>query len=105
MCSVCRYESHYGIPLGRRKGKKDAEPLEEDGLTKKKSLHVQKKLEGRRKDNKAKIDPRVEEQFLTGRLLCKYSRFLVWVCHQVISVDDLTDIDTLGSKIVSYRQK
>lgn len=68
-----RYESHYGLPLGRRKGKKDAEPAEDDALAKKKSKRVQRKLEERRKDNKAKIDPRVEEQFLTGRLHGKWS--------------------------------
>ena len=67
---LCRYESHYGLPLGRKK-KKDVEPSEDDPLTKKKSNHVQRKLEERRKNNKAKIDPHVEEQFLTGRLYGK----------------------------------
>ena len=76
--AVCRYESHYGLPLGRRKGKKDAEPSEDDALAKKKSKSVLKKLEERRKDNKAKIDPHVEEQFLTGRLLGKWSVYWLW---------------------------
>ena len=71
MCVVYRYESHYGIPLGRKKSKKDVEPSEDDPLTKKKSNHLVRKLEERRKDNKAKIDPHVEEQFLTGRLYGK----------------------------------
>lgn len=83
--SFNRYESHYSVALGRKKGKKDAEPAkddplakkkskkdaepaEDDPLTKKKSNHVQRKLEKRRQDNKAKIDPHVEEQFLSGRL-------------------------------------
>ena len=56
------------MALGRKKSRKDAEPAEDDPLTKKKSNHVMRKLEERRKDNKAKIDPHVEEQFLTGRL-------------------------------------
>ena len=67
--SFHRYESHYGLPLGRKKGKKDAEPAEDDPLSKKKSNHAQRKLDVRRKDNKAKTDPHVEEQFYTGKLL------------------------------------
>ena len=78
---IHRYESHYGLPLGRRKGKKDAEPSEDDPLTKKKSAKLLKKLEERRKDNKAKIDPRVEEQFLTGRLLGKWSVELIFCLY------------------------
>jgi len=72
-----RYESHYGIPLGRKKSKKDAEPSEDDELAKKKSSHLQRKLEERRKDGKAKVDPHVEEQFLSGRLLGKGRHWLV----------------------------
>lgn len=70
-CSTCRYESHYGLPLGRKKGKKEVEPSEDDPLAKKKSHHLQRKLEERRKDNKAKMDSHVEDQFLTGRLYGK----------------------------------
>lgn len=70
-CSACRYESHYGLPLGRKKGKKEVEPSEDDPLAKKKSHHLQRKLEERRKDNKAKMDSHVEDQFLTGRLYGK----------------------------------
>lgn len=62
-----RYESHYGLPLGRKK-KKDVEATEDGPLTKKRSNHLQRKMDKRRKDNKAKIDPHVEEQFYTGRL-------------------------------------
>lgn len=69
----CRYESHYGLPLGRKKTKKDAEPAEDDVLAKKKSNHLVRKLEERRKDNKAKVDLHLEEQFLTGRLYGKVS--------------------------------
>ena len=60
--------------MGRKKAKKDAEPSEDDPLTKKKSNHLQRKLEERRKENKAKVDPHVEEQFLTGRLYGKSYR-------------------------------
>ncbi len=66
-----RYEAHYGIPIGRKKSKKDVEPAEDDVLAKKKSNHLVRKLEERRKEGKAKVDPHVEEQFLTGRLLGK----------------------------------
>nr|AAX48884.1 S8 [Suberites domuncula] len=66
------YEAHYGLPLGRKKSKKE-ESAEDDVLSAKKSNHVQKKLAGRKPT--AKIDPHVEEQFLTGRLLaCVSSR-------------------------------
>ena len=59
------------MPLGRKKTKKDAEVPKDDVLAKHRSNHVMKKLEERRKDNKAKVDPHVEEQFLTGRLYGK----------------------------------
>ena len=39
---------------------------EDDVLTKKKSSHLQHKLAARKP--MAKVDPHVEEQFLTGRL-------------------------------------
>ena len=68
----CRYEAHYGLPLGRKKSKKDVEPSEDDVVTKTKSNHIQRKLEARRKDNKSKVDSHVEEQFLTGRLYGTY---------------------------------
>lgn len=56
------------MALGRKKAKKDAEPSEDDPLNKKKSNHVQRKLDDRKKDNKAKIVSQIEEQFLTGKL-------------------------------------
>ena len=43
---------------------------EEDVLTKKRSNHLQRKLAGRKAQ--AKVDPHVEEQFLTGRLYGAY---------------------------------
>ena len=92
-----RYESHYGLPLGRKKGKKEVDP-EDDPLTKKKSGHVQRKLEERRKDNKAKLDNRVEEQFSTGRLLGKTSEhWWVWfmLCFQLVCLHDLARVDVV----------
>jgi len=56
------YETHYGQPVSKKGGaKKDEEATE-----KKKSNHVQRILEARRKE--AKIDPLIESQFQAGRL-------------------------------------
>uniref|UniRef100_A0A672M787 Small ribosomal subunit protein eS8 n=1 Tax=Sinocyclocheilus grahami TaxID=75366 RepID=A0A672M787_SINGR len=66
------YESHYALPLGRKKGAK-LTPEEEDILNKKRSKKVQKKFDERRK--KSKISSLLEEQFLQGKLLaCIASR-------------------------------
>ncbi|XP_051556179.1 40S ribosomal protein S8-like [Myxocyprinus asiaticus] len=66
------YESHYAIPLGRKKGAK-LTPEEEENLNKKRSKKVQKKLNDRRKNSK--ISPLLEEQFQQGKLLaCIASR-------------------------------
>ncbi|CAL8071993.1 unnamed protein product [Orchesella dallaii] len=66
------YESHYGLPLGRRKGTKMSE-AEEAIVNKKRSKKVVKKLKLRQKT--AKTDPALEEQFQTGRVLaCVSSR-------------------------------
>ena len=46
------------------------ESTEDDILSAKKSNHVQKKLAARKATSK--IDPHVEEQFLTGRLLGEF---------------------------------
>ncbi|KAK9870394.1 hypothetical protein WA026_007963 [Henosepilachna vigintioctopunctata] len=66
------YESHYMLPLGRKKGAK-LTPEEEVVLNKKCSKKVTKKYETRQKT--AKVEPALEDQFLTGRLLaCLASR-------------------------------
>jgi len=66
------YEAHYGIPLGRKKGNKLTE-AEDAILNKKRSKKVEKKLKLRQK--LAKVDPALEEQFHTGRVLaCVASR-------------------------------
>ncbi|TRY84183.1 hypothetical protein DNTS_026063 [Danionella cerebrum] len=66
------YESHYALPLGRKKGAK-LTPEEDEVLNKKRSKKTQKKLDLRRKNSK--ISPLLEEQFLQGKLLaCIASR-------------------------------
>merc|ERR1712168_161768 len=66
------YESHYAIPLARKKGSKLTE-AEEEVLNRKRSKKAQKKYEERRKT--AKVSQQLEEQFLTGRILaCISSR-------------------------------
>ncbi|XP_010243156.1 PREDICTED: 40S ribosomal protein S8-like isoform X1 [Nelumbo nucifera] len=73
------YLQHYGVDIGRKKkgaAKKDtAEGQEGDGTTEetKKSNHVLRKLEKRLQSHK--LDPHIEEQFGSGRLLaCISSR-------------------------------
>lgn len=65
------YESHYLLPLGRRKdGKSNLAEGEEDPITKKRGRDAMKKYEARQKF--AKVEPALEEQFLQGRLLGKH---------------------------------
>ncbi|GAB0097433.1 40S ribosomal protein S8 [Sergentomyia squamirostris] len=59
------YESHYILPLGRRKETKQQD--ENDVLTKKRSARVMKKYLARQK--LGKVEPGLEEQFTSGRLL------------------------------------
>ncbi|KAL1772605.1 40S ribosomal protein S8 [Sigmodon hispidus] len=66
------YESHYALPLGRKKGAK-LNPEEEEILNKKQSKKIQKKYDERKKN--AKISSLLEEQFQQGKLLaCIASR-------------------------------
>uniref|UniRef100_A0A2K6ET38 Small ribosomal subunit protein eS8 n=1 Tax=Propithecus coquereli TaxID=379532 RepID=A0A2K6ET38_PROCO len=66
------YESHYALPLGRKKGAK-LTPEEEEILNKKRSKKIQKKYDERKKN--AKISGLLEEQFQEGKLLaCIVSR-------------------------------
>ncbi|KAL4676353.1 hypothetical protein H8959_010498 [Pygathrix nigripes] len=65
-------ESHYALPLGRKKGAK-LTPEEEEILNKKRSKKIQKKYDERKKN--AKISSLLEEQFQQGKLLaCIASR-------------------------------
>ncbi|RIB03830.1 ribosomal protein S8e [Gigaspora rosea] len=58
------FEAHYAQPLGRRKKKEGQAESEE--LSKKRSKHVQRKIDSRKED--AKVDPLLDDQFTTGRL-------------------------------------
>ncbi|CAN7998960.1 unnamed protein product [Ixodes hexagonus] len=59
------YEAHYALPLGRKKGAKLAD-IEGGALVKKRSKKLEKKIKERQKV--AKVDPLLEEQFMTGRV-------------------------------------
>eukprot|EP00052_Salpingoeca_macrocollata_P030392 m.319371 g.319371 ORF g.319371 m.319371 type:complete len:206 (-) comp23135_c0_seq1:318-935(-) len=61
------FEGHYGVPLGRKKGKADESPE----LTKARSNHAKRVVEARKKD--AKTDSKVEDQFNAGRLYARIS--------------------------------
>ncbi|KAG8235228.1 hypothetical protein J437_LFUL015920 [Ladona fulva] len=66
------YESHYILPLGRKKGAKPTE-AEEAVLNKKRSKKVEKKYKLRQR--LAKLEPSLEEQFQNARILaCVSSR-------------------------------
>ncbi|RKP17903.1 40S ribosomal protein S8 [Rozella allomycis CSF55] len=58
------YEAHYGSLLGKKKLAKAAST--EAGEAEKKSNHVQRKIESRKKD--AHVDQALDDQFSTGRL-------------------------------------
>ncbi|GAB6022412.1 40S ribosomal protein [Chamberlinius hualienensis] len=64
------YESHYILPLGRKKG---AKTEADDIINKKRSKKTLKKYKERQKI--AQVEPALEEQFMTGRVLaCVASR-------------------------------
>lgn len=66
------YESHYALPLGRKKGVKLTE-AEEAVLNRKRSEKSQKKIAI--KQRRAKVEQGLEEQFQAGRVLaCVASR-------------------------------
>ncbi|KAG0060225.1 40S ribosomal protein, partial [Podila epicladia] len=66
------YEAHYATPIGARKGK-GAAKTESEEVTKARSNHVQRKIEGRKAE--AKVDPALDHQFAAGRLYaCLSSR-------------------------------
>ncbi|XP_026466873.1 40S ribosomal protein S8 [Ctenocephalides felis] len=64
------YESHYVLPLGRKRGTK-LTPEEEAVMNKKRSKKVAKKYATRQRV--AKVEQALEEQFATGRLLAAVS--------------------------------
>ncbi|KAG5311975.1 RS8 protein, partial [Acromyrmex insinuator] len=60
------YEGHYVLPLGRKRGAKLTE-AEEEVLNKKRSKKAESKYKARQRF--AKVEPALEEQFATGRVL------------------------------------
>ena len=63
---MTRYESHYALPLGRKKGAKLTD-AEEAVLNKKRSKKTEKKYKERQRD--AKVEQGLTDQFMTGELL------------------------------------
>lgn len=61
------YESHYILPLGRKRDVKSKDGVENDVLTKKRSAKQMTKYLARQKY--AKVEPHLEEQFSQGRIL------------------------------------
>ncbi|CAG8601839.1 1733_t:CDS:2, partial [Acaulospora colombiana] len=59
------FEAHYVQPLGRKKAKKEG-TVESEELNKKRSNHLQRKIEARKEA--ANVDPLLDDQFTTGRL-------------------------------------
>jgi len=64
------YESHYALPLGRKKGSKLSE-ADEKILNTKRSSKTGKKYAERQKD--AKVEQALLDQFMTGRVLASIS--------------------------------
>ena len=62
----CRYEAHFALPLGRKKGAKLTD-AEEAVLNKKRSKKATKKYAERQKD--AKVEQGLTDQFMTGELI------------------------------------
>ena len=62
---VTRYEAHYALPLGRKKGAKLTD-AEEAVLNKKRSKKTEKKYKERQKD--AKVEQALTDQFMGGEL-------------------------------------
>lgn len=60
-----RYESHYAVPIGRKKHKAVSE-ADEAIVNKVRSKHATRKVAARKAD--ARVDPHLDEQFATGRL-------------------------------------
>lgn len=63
--TLYRYEAHYALPLGRKKGAKLTD-AEEAVLNKKRSAKCDKKYKERQKD--AKVEQGLTDQFMTGKM-------------------------------------
>lgn len=104
---------HYGLPIGHKKTKSakevsatyayrliitfsfKVESSEEDPLTKKRSNHLQRKIESRKAE--AKIDSHLDEQFVTGRIYGKKKKYhnvllLVTLMFQLVLHQDLVKV-------------
>ncbi|KAI8921570.1 ribosomal protein S8e/ribosomal biogenesis NSA2 [Entophlyctis helioformis] len=64
------YESHFALPLGRKKAAATDAPATEE-LIKGGSNHLVRKFESRRKD--AEVEPALADQFVAGRVLARLS--------------------------------
>ena len=62
---VVRFESHYALPLGRKKGAKLTD-AEEAVLNKKRSKKTEKKYKERQND--AKVEQGLTDQFMGGEM-------------------------------------
>merc|ERR1719171_337981 len=65
------YYKRYGVLLGQKKGSKKSEREEDEAKKAKVSRHVMAKRAGRAEKNK--MDPAIDEQLASGRLLCRIS--------------------------------
>ena len=65
---LSRYEGHYALPLGRKKGAKLTD-AEEAVLNKKRSKKCEKVYKERQKD--AKVEQGLTDQFMTGKKIKK----------------------------------
>lgn len=76
------YESHYVLPLGRKRETKK-ELAEDDVLNKKRCRKVMAKYLARQK--LAKVEPAIEEQFVSGRILGEFIYCLLFFCRNISS--------------------
>mgnify|MGYP001169794419 CR=1 FL=1 len=63
--NIHRFESHYALPLGRKKGVQQTE--QEKVLAVKRSRKAEKKYKERQKDGK--VEQALQDQFMTGEFL------------------------------------
>lgn len=72
------YESHYVLPLGRKRNPKQVQKEDEDDvLNKKRSEKTMKKYLERQKY--AKVEQALEDQFVSGRLLGKWKSIVDYI--------------------------
>ncbi|KAI8820229.1 ribosomal protein S8e-domain-containing protein [Fimicolochytrium jonesii] len=63
------YEAHYAQAIGRKSQKHNKDETAEDPLTKKRSNHVQRKVDARKEGSK--VEAGLVEQFAAGRVLAR----------------------------------